>query len=501
MNVAYHDLEGRFKRLLALRDAEAMLHWDLATMMPRGGTESRSEQLAVLRSLRHGLLTAPELGDLLDAAEAGATGAGSLDLWQSANLREMRRSWRHATALTPHQVEALSRAVSSCEAAWRSARAEADFNSVRPKLETVLELVRETAAAKGERLGLAPYDALLDEYEPDVRAAEIDRVFDPLEEFLKGFLQQVLDRQATEPEPLPLKGPFPFEKQRALAIGLMEMLGFDFNHGRLDVSLHPFCGGTPDDVRITTRYDEDDFGSALMGVLHETGHALYERGLPQAWRGQPVGEPRGMAMHESQSLLIEMQVCRSREFLAVIAPKVKEVFGGDGIAWDVDNFHRFYTRVAPGYIRVDADEVTYPAHVILRYRLERAMVAGDLEARDLPGAWNDAMHGLLGLVPPNDRLGCLQDIHWYDGAWGYFPTYTLGAMTAAQLFEAAVTSDPAIAPGIASGSFAPLLAWLRSHVHAKGSLLTPREVLIEATGRPLDPKSFERHLQRRYLAS
>jgi carboxypeptidase Taq len=505
MTVAYHHLESRFKRLLALRDAEAMLHWDLATMMPRGGTESRSEQLAVLRSLRHGLLTAPELGDLLDAAEDDAkkagNGTGGLDLWQSANLREMRRTWRHATALTPHQVEALSRAVSACEAAWRSARAEADFSSVLPKLETVLELVRETAAAKGEMLGLSPYDALLDDYEPDVRAAEIDRVFDELGAFLQGFLPQVLNRQAMEPEILPLKGPFPLEQQRELAVSLMEMLGFDFNHGRLDISLHPFCGGTPDDVRITTRYDEDDFASALMGVLHETGHALYERGLPQAWRGQPVGEPRGMALHESQSLLIEMQVCRSRDFLALIAPRVKEIFGGGGSAWDLDNFHRLYTRVEPGYIRVDADEVTYPAHVILRYRLERAMVAGDLEARDLPGAWNDAMHDLLGLVPPNDRLGCLQDIHWYDGAWGYFPTYTLGAMTAAQLFEAAVASDPAIAEGVASGSFAPLLAWLRTHVHGKGSLLTPREVLIEATGRPLDPNSFERHLTRRYLAS
>jgi carboxypeptidase Taq len=494
---AYPELEGRFKRLLAVRDAEAMLHWDLATMMPRGGIESRSEQLAVLKSLRHGLLTAPEVGDLLDAAEEGQ----GLDRWQSANLREMRRTWRHATALAPRQVEALSRAVSACEAAWRAARADSDFQRVLPTLEAVLALVRETAAAKAEKLGLSPYDALLDEYEPDVRVDEIDRVFNELEAFLRGFLPQVLNRQAVEPEVLPLKGPFPIEKQRELAISLMERFGFDFNHGRLDVSLHPFCGGTPDDVRITTRYNEDDFASALMGVLHETGHALYERGLPQAWRGQPVGEPRGMALHESQSLLIEMQVCRSRDFLALIAPKVKEIFGGEGSAWEAGNFHRLYTRVEPGYIRVAADEVTYPAHVILRYRLERAMVAGDLEVRDLPGAWNEGMHDLLGLTPPDDRLGCLQDIHWYDGAWGYFPTYTLGAMTAAQLFEAAVASEPAMAQGIASGAFAPLLAWLRAHVHAKGSLLTPREVLIEATGRPLDAKSFERHLQRRYLAA
>lgn len=492
---AYALLERRFRRLLALRDAEAMLHWDLATMMPRGGSEGRSEQLATLKAVRHGMLTAPDMDDLLSAAEADK----ALDAWQSANVREMRRSWNHATALSEQQVEALSRAVSACEAVWRQARADGDFAAVRPKLEAVLALVRETATAKSEKLGLDPYDALLDEYEPDARASEIDRVFAGLEAFLPGFLHQVLDRQAREPEVLPLTGPFPIDRQRELAVRLMTALGFDFEHGRLDVSLHPFCGGTPDDVRITTRYDEADFASALMAVLHETGHALYERGLPRPWRGQPVGEARGMAMHESQSLLIEMQVCRSRDFLAVIAPMVKETFAADGPAWDVDNFYRLYTRVEPGYIRVDADEVTYPAHVILRYRLETAMVAGDLEVRDLPAAWNDGMQALLGLTPPDDRLGCLQDIHWYDGAWGYFPTYTLGAMTAAQLFEAAVAADPAIPAGIAGADFAPLLAWLGTHVHGKGSLATPREMLIEATGRPLDPGSFERHLQRRYL--
>ncbi|TVR79171.1 MAG: carboxypeptidase M32 [Rhodospirillales bacterium] len=496
---AYRTLERRFRRLLALRDAEAMLHWDLATMMPRGGSESRSEQLAALKTVRHGMLTAPDMADLLAAAEAEREAESSLDDWQTANLREMRRTWTHATALSESQVEALSRAVSACEAAWRSARADSDFAAVRPKLAAVLGLVRECAEAKGERLGLAPYDALLDEYEPDVRAAEIDRLFEPLAAFLKGFLPRVLDRQAAEPPVLPIEGPFPVETQQALALRLMRMLGFDFDHGRLDVSLHPFCGGTPDDVRITTRYDENDFASALMGVLHETGHALYERGLPRDWRGQPVGEPRGIALHESQSLLIEMQVCRSRPFLALITPMLREAFGGDGPAWEPENVRRLYTRVAPGFIRVDADEVTYPAHVILRYRLETAMIAGELDVSHLPDAWTAGMEELLGLTPPDDRRGCLQDIHWYDGAWAYFPTYTLGAMIAAQLFQSATAASPDIPAGIARGDFVPLLAWLRAHVHEKGSRLSPRELLVAATGSPLDPRYFERHLERRYL--
>ncbi len=501
-DTAYAGLEKRFARINALAEAEGMLHWDLATMMPKGGAAARGDQLAVLRAVRHGLLTAPEVGDLLAEAEEETTGDGDNDsdaAWRRANVAEMRRLWRHATALREDQVEALSRAVSACESAWRGARADSDFGAVAGELETVLALVRETAAAKAEALGLTPYDALLDEYEPGGRAAEIDRIFADLETFLPEFLGEVLDHQRRRPPAIRPDGPFPIERQRALAVRLMERLGFDFDHGRLDISLHPFCGGMPDDVRITTRYDEADFTSALMGVLHETGHALYERGLPERWRRQPVGQARGMSIHESQSLLVEMQVCRSRTFLGFAAPLLREAFAGDGPAWEADNLYRIYTRVKPGFIRVDADEVTYPGHVILRYRLERAMIAGDLAIADLPAAWNEAHARLLGLTPPDDRRGCLQDIHWYDGAWGYFPTYTLGAMTAAQLFAAASEADPGIETGIATGDFSALLAWLRANVHAKGSLLDAPALLEQATGRTLDAAVFKAHLRRRYL--
>jgi carboxypeptidase Taq len=280
----------------------------------------------------------------------------------------------------------------------------------------------------------------------------------------------------------------------------MERIGFDFAHGRLDESAHPFCGGVPEDVRLTTRYDEADFAKALMGTLHETGHALYKRGLPAEWRLQPVGAARGMAMHESQSLFLEMQVCRSRAFAGFAAPLLREIFGGIGDAWDADTLYRRQIHVEPGPIRVDADEITYPAHVILRYRLERAMIAGDLEPADLPGAWAEGLRELLGIAPGNDREGCLQDIHWYDGAWGYFPTYTLGALIAAQLFEAARRDIPDLMPTIAAGEFGMLLGWLRQRVHTKGSLLSTAELVESATGEPLGAASFERHLRARYLA-
>jgi len=472
-----------------------MLHWDAAAMMPAGGAAARTEQLAALRGIAHQHLSTPEISELLAQAESESD---ALDEWQGANLREMRRRRLHAAALPGGLVEAESRACSECEAAWRDARLQGDFPAILPLLERVLHLEREIAAIKAQPLGTSPYEALLDQYEPGGSVATIDRLFDELARFLPDLLEAVLTRQAAMPPPTP-SGPFPVELQRRVSMQLMERIGFDFAHGRLDVSAHPFCGGTPDDVRITTRYDESDFARALMGVLHETGHALYQRGLPAQWRLQPVGRARGMAVHESQSLLLEMQVCRSRTFLNFAAPILREAFGGDGPGWEAETLYRRQIRVRRSLIRVDADEVTYPAHVILRYRLERAMIAGDLVPGDLPGAWAEGLRQLLGIAPADDREGCLQDIHWYDGVWGYFPTYTLGALIAAQLFEAAREAVPNVLGAIAQGEFAPLLGWLRERVHSKGSLLSTDELVENATGRPLGTASFRRHLHDRYL--
>ena len=492
---AYSRLEAIFRKAATIGEALSVLHWDMAAMMPDGGAEARAEQLAALKGIVHETITAPEVADLLAAAEAEPT-----DPWESANLREMRRDWVHASSLPADLVAALARAESTCEMIWRQARPAGDFAQVLPSLSELLARVRDVGGIKAERLGLAVYDALLDQYEPDGRATDIDPVFDHLDSFLPGFIGDVLEAQARRPVPLAPPGPFPADRQKALGLRMMAVLGFDFRHGRLDVSHHPFCGGYPADTRITTRYDEDDFASALMGVLHETGHALYEFGLPGGrWRSQPVGRARGMVMHESQSLLMEMQACRSRDFMMFAAPTIRQTFGAEGPAWEADNLFRRSIGVERGFIRVEADEVTYPAHVIIRYRLEKALIQGDMKPADLPAAWNEGYARLLGISPPDHRLGCLQDIHWYGGSWGYFPTYTLGAMTAAQLFDAATGAVPDILPGIGRGDFSPLLAWLRTNVHGKGSLLSTRELITAATGRPLDPAVFERHLRQRYL--
>jgi carboxypeptidase Taq len=426
-------------------------------------------------------------------------GGHDLDAWRAANVAEMRNAYRRAVAVPSDLVEALSVAGSRCEMIWRTAREKSDFNLVLPEAEKLLALTREKAQALAAALNLSPYDALLDGYEPGGRAADIDPIFADLAEFLPGFVAEAREKTRGRGAGIRPRGPFPVAQQKALAETLMARAGFDFAHGRLDTSHHPFCGGVPDDVRITTRYNEADFVSGLMGVLHETGHALYEQGLPKDWRDQPVGSARGMSMHESQSLLMEMQACRSREFLSFLAPLLRETYGDDP-AFEPDNLRRLYVRVEPGFIRVDADEATYPAHIILRYRLERAMIAGEMKFADLPPAWNEGMKALLGLTPKNDAEGCLQDIHWYGGDFGYFPTYTLGAMTAAQLFAAARAAMPGLMDDLARGEFSHLRGWLRANVHSLASSASTRALLERATGRPLSVEPFKTHLKARYLA-
>ena len=494
---AYAALEARFRRLSLLAEAEGLLGWDSATFMPRGGAEARADQIAEIDLIGHELAADPALAGRFEQAESEA---GALAEWQRVNLAAMRRKWRHACAVPLDLQQAATRAGLACEMAWREARPADDFAGLAPLLEEVVRLAREIAAARGEALGLAPYDALLDTCQPGLRAADFEPLFDSLAEFLPGFIDDALAHQARRPAPVPPPGPFPAAAQRALAAELMAAVGFPFVNGRLDESAHPFSGGTPDDLRVTTRCDAANFGPALMAALHETGHALYEHHLPRAWRHRPVGEALGMAVHESQSLTIEMQACRSREFFAFAAPAIRRAFGGEGPAWEAENLHRAATRVAPGFIRVDADEATYPAHILLRTRLERALMSGALAVRDLPGAWRDGMVRLLGIAPDTDRDGCLQDIHWMDGDFGYFPTYTLGAVMAAQLFAAARAAEPDLLPGIAAGDFAPLRAWLKANVHVHASLLNMDALLERATGRPLDLAAYTTHLRARYLA-
>lgn len=493
---AYETLKSRFARLATIGEAQAMLGWDASVMMPPGGGPARGDQLAVLAGIAHQMLCAAEIGDLLAEAEA----TPPAEDWDAANLRLMRHAHTRATALPTDLVEAQSRANSACEKIWREARAKSDFALVRTALAEVVRLTREAAAALSPALGLAPYDALMDGFQRGIGVADVAPIFTAYEAFLADALPRALEIEAALPPAIRPEGPFPAATQEALCRRLSAQVGLEYAHARLDRSAHPFSGGTPTDVRITTRYDENDFTQSLLGVLHETGHAMYERGLPEAYARQPVGEAAGMAAHESQSLIVEMQAVRSDAFLAFVAPHLRAAFGGAEAVWTPANLARLWRRVKPGFIRVDADEMTYPAHIILRFRLEQALIAGDLAVADLPGAWNEGFARLLGQTPPDDARGCLQDIHWYDGAFGYFPSYSLGAMAAAQLMAAARRAVPGIDTALARGDFAPLQSWLRRSVHSQGSRLGFNALLSAATGKPLDPADFTAHLTARYLA-
>jgi len=490
---AYQQAVAAFTRLYRYQHLAAIAGWDQAAMMPPGGNEARGAAMAELQLLMHGLLTAPALQQALQAAAQE-----SLSDAEQASLREMRRVWQSANLLPARLVEAKSLAGSRCEHAWREQRKGNDWNGFLGNFREVVQLAREEAQLLADASGKSRYDALLDKYEPGMSSAELERIFGDVKSWLPGLIRQVMDKQAGETL-IPAQEPFAVERQRALGVEIMGLLGFDFNAGRLDVSVHPFCGGVAEDVRITTRYRDDDFMQSMMGIVHETGHARYEQRLPRALVQLPVGQARSMGIHESQSLAFEMQLGRSPAFLQLIAPLVKKHLGEQD-AFDAANLARMYSRVRPGYIRVDADELTYPAHVILRFEIERALIEGDIEAEDIPALWDEKMQAYLGVdTRGNYRDGCLQDIHWTDGSFGYFPSYTLGAMYAAQYFATLHRQTPDLDARIAAGELAPVFDWLDANIWSQASRWETGELVRRATGEALNPAHFRAHLEARYL--
>jgi len=464
-------------------------------MMPRGSADVRGEQLAALETEHHALLTTPKVARLLERAEAGAS---QLEDWPLANLREMRRQRDHAIATPPSLISRLAKATARAEAFWVEAKKANDFKLLAPHLEEVVHLVRDKAALLGQARGLAPYDALVDAYTPGISAADIDTIFKALSRKLPGLINQAIEVQAAY-APLPLTGKFTVARQRSLAMDVLKTLGFPFDRGRLDESEHPFTEGVPGDIRVTTRFDLSDPFSGLLGAVHETGHAMYDLGLPLKWRDQPVGRDRGLALEESQSLLFEMNLCRSRAFVKYLRPLLEKYLQVAGPEWQEANLYRLLIRVRRSCIRMDADELTYPVHIMLRYELEKKMLEGSLPVADLPEAWNANLEQRLGIRPANDVEGCLQDIHWAVGHFGYFPSYALGAVIAGQLYEAMRAANPALDEEIAAGQFGGVMDWLRDNVHGIGARLPVQELIKQATGKPLTAAAYIRYLEAKYL--
>ncbi|WP_119293207.1 carboxypeptidase M32 [Azohydromonas sediminis] len=490
---AYDALCARHLRLHRLAHLQAIAGWDRAAWMPPKGSEARAAALAELAALLHGLRTDAAVGELIARAHDEP-----LSDMQRANLREMRRDWRQATALPAALVQRRELATARCEHAWRTQRPANDWAGFVANFREVLAVAREEATLLAEATGLSRYDALMDRFEPGMTGAVVDRLFGDLRQWLPGLIGRVRERQAAGRVLVP-RGPFPLDAQRRLCERVMRRLGFDFDAGRLDVSAHPFCGGVPEDVRITTRFRDDDFLGSLMGTIHETGHARYEQNLPREWLGQPVAWARSMAIHESQSLAFEMQLAAHPGFVSWLAPVLAETFGAQD-AFAPDNLQRLLTRVEPGRIRVDADELTYPAHVIVRYEIERLLIEGEIEADDITALWDAKMAELLGIDTRGDfRDGPLQDVHWPEGLFGYFPCYTLGAMYAAQWFAAMRREHPDLDARIAAGDLQPVFDWLQRHVWSQASFWPTDELARRASGEALNPAHYRAHLEARYL--
>ena len=494
MDKGYTKLQELLREAAILSSVGNLLSWDQETMMPRKAAEARAEELALVGKLAHERATDPRIGELLEACEANPV--LERDDLEKANLREIRRDYHRALKLPSDLVAEIHRTGSLAVEAWKAAREESDFAAFRPWLEKQLTLNRRKADCYGTPEGGEPYDALLEDFEPGMTGAALERIFAPLREELTPLIEE-LTEATYQPGQGPHEVELPIERQRDFNRFVLQRVGFDLDAGRLDVSVHPFSSGvSPGDTRITTRYRPTRFPDALGSTLHEAGHALYEQGLPKPQRwGQPLGEPLGLGIHESQSRLWENQVGRSRDFWVWALPEARRVFGGALDRFSVDDLYHAVNTVRPNLIRVESDEATYNLHIMLRFDLERAMLRGDLAVADLPGAWNERVQRDLGLDVPDDRRGCLQDIHWALGTVAYFPTYTLGNLYASQFWEAVRAELPDLDGQIAHGEFGALLGWLREKIHARGRRVPASELCSELTGKPLSHEPLMRHLK------
>ncbi len=487
---AYDSLVENSHEINLLSRTAAVLGWDQETYMPENGVDFRAKQLAYLSGKIHALATNPEIAQWLEKAASEI----DPDSIEAANLREWKFAYERAICLPQELVERSSRASSMAKAAWAKARTDNNFAAFAPHLETLLEIARE----KADRFGFKdePYDALLCGFERGAKTSEVAARLDALREPLAELAQQALAKSKNQ-EQRPLPGPFPIEDQMTLNQEVAEALGFDFAGGRIDTTTHPFCTTLgPDDVRLTTRYETSDFTSSLFGVMHEAGHGLYEQNSNKDQAGLPCGSPVSLGIHESQSRLWENHLGRSRAFWQRWLPRAKELFPALR-DWELDEFLATINRPCFSFIRVEADELTYDLHIILRFSLERQMLNGTLKVADLPDAWNAEFKELFGLDVPDDTRGCLQDIHWSMGAMGYFPTYSLGNLNAAQLFDAAC-ADGTIKAAIAVGNYLPLRDWMRAEIHQQGSRYFPDDLIERATGRAPEIDTYLKHLTRRY---
>jgi carboxypeptidase Taq len=496
VSAAYAELLAHLRETALLASCSHVLGWDEQTNLPPQGAELRSNQMALLAGLAHERATAPRLGELFEELSRSPD-AFAPESVEAANLREARRAYERALRLPRRLVEELSRVTTLSQQAWTDARRARDFGRFQPWLEQVVHLKREEAQAIGSSTGV-PYDALLDEFEPGMTSAEVTAVFSRLRDALVVLAREIADsgRQADRAI---MHRFYPIPDQRRFGRAAAEAIGFDFTAGRLDEAAHPFCSGFgPGDCRLTTRYDERYFPQAFFGTLHEAGHGLYEQGLRREAFGSPAGQPVSLGIHESQSRMWENFVGRSLPFWSCFFPRAQAMFPEALADVREEDFYAAINVVEPSFIRVEADEVTYNLHIMLRFELERPLIAGELAVPDVPHVWSELCTQYLGLTPPDDAQGCLQDVHWSAGLIGYFPTYALGNMYAAQFFRKAA-ADLGDLPGqFARGEFQSLREWLRGNIHQRGQQYRAGRLLDVVTGEALSHEPLVHHLRQKF---
>jgi carboxypeptidase Taq len=495
LHQAYQELCSRVREGRLLASCADVLAWDERTYMPHQGSAHRAEQMALLARLSHEMLTAPRLGELLAQVEQCEL-VRKPDSDESAIVRDIRRNYDRAVKLPARLVEELARVTTQAQQVWVKARHDDDFASFRPYLEQIVALKREEAEAVGYQ-GV-PYDALLDEYEPGATTREIAEVFAALRQQLVPLVAAIVGSSRKPPWEV-LERDYPVELQRVFGQSAAAAIGFDFEAGRLDVTTHPFCSGIgPGDCRITTRYNARHFNEAFFGILHEAGHGMYEQGLPGQQFGNALGTPCSLGIHESQSRLWENQVGRSRPFWEHFFPRARQTFLTALRDVVLDDWLFAINEVQPSFIRVEADEATYNMHIILRFEIEQALVTGEVKPADVPGVWNEKFTTSFGITPPSNREGCLQDIHWSGGGIGYFPTYTLGNLYAAQFMEQARKDMPGLDDDFRHGEFGRMKQWLTEKVYRPGKRYRAGELCRRATGRPLDHRPLLEYLRGKY---
>lgn len=494
----YTDLCAFKREIGNLGSVAALVGWDQETYMPHGGARARAEQSSLLAKLIHERASSTKLGDLLAQCEADSS-LNDPTSEHGANLRELRRDYDKATKLPSDLVANLAKAQSEAQDVWKVARSNDDFASFVPALTTVMDLTKEKASCLKTDEHNELYDALLGEYEPDAKATEIEAVFTPLRDRLSAFIAELRDN-GTPPKVDFLHREIPVEKQHAFGQAVTAAFGFDYKKGRLDTTTHPFCSGFgPGDTRMTTRYSLTNFPDAIGSTMHECGHGLYEQGIPKETGlfGTPLTDSISLGIHESQSRMWENMVGRSKAFWTWALPLANKHFDGAFDDIDVETFTKAMNTATPSFIRVESDESTYNLHVMLRFELERAMLRNELAIKDLPEAWNAKFKDFLGLDVPNNAKGCLQDVHWSFGLVGYFPTYSLGNLNAAQMWETINEQIPDLDDQIARGEFSALLNWTREHIHQHGRRYTASEIIERSTGKPLSADPLMRHLESR----